>query len=344
MKAAVIHKFGDPDVLRYEDAPTPDPKPGHLLVKVLGAGINRLDHSLREGSVVPELPFPHVLGFDAVGEVAALGEGVREFRVGDRVIPLPGFPLDAADYEIYPASLAPSFTLPGLGLWGYYAEYAEVPARFALKDDTGLAPEEVATLPMVLATAVRSVKEVGQVNAGDKVLVQAGASGSGSMQIQVARALGAQVATTVRDEAKAELPKRLGAELVINTRKHDFVEQVKEWTNGQGADVVIDNLGGDVLPQSIAAVKATGVVVAFGFTAGTEVTFDIRDFFFAQKQLRGSMASDKSDLEWGLEQVRARRIRPVLDRALPLREAAEAHRLIAKNEVAGNLVLLPWAA
>ena len=120
------------------------------------------------------------------------------------------------------------------------------------------------------------------------------------------------------------------------------MEQVQEWTGGQGVDVAIDNLGGDVLPQSIAAVKATGVVVAFGFTAGTQVTFDIRDFFFAQKQLRGSMASDKSDLEWGLEQVRARRIRPVLDRALSLRDAAEGHRLIARNEVAGNVVLLPW--
>ena len=148
---------------------------------------------------------------------------------------------------------------------------------------------------------------------------------------------------TVRDDTKGEFAKSLGADLVINTRKDDFVERVMEWTASRGADVVIDNLGGDILPKSIDAVKALGVVVAFGFTAGTEVTFDIRNFFFAQKQLRGSMASDVEDLQWGLEQVRAGRIRPSLDRALPLDQAAEAHRLISTNQVTGNIVLLPWA-
>jgi NADPH2:quinone reductase len=148
----------------------------------------------------------------------------------------------------------------------------------------------------------------------------------------------------VRDDAKADFAKSLGADLVINTREEDLVARIKDWTGGQGADVVIDNLGGEVLAQSIEAAKAQGVIVAFGFAAGPEVRFDIRSLFFAQKQLRGSMASDPEDLEWGLEQVRAGRIQPLLDRALPLRQAAEAHRLIASGQVKGNLVLLPWAA
>jgi NADPH:quinone reductase-like Zn-dependent oxidoreductase len=343
MKAAVLREFGDVDVLKYEDVPTPKPKPGHILIKVLAAGVNRLDHNLREGSVVPELPFPHILGIDAAGEVAELGPGISGFQLGERVVPMPGFPLKEEEYDIRPAVTAPSFALLGLGIWGTYAQYIEVPARWVLKDDTGLNPEELATLPMVLATGVRAVKVVGGVKAGDKVLVQAGASGSGSLQIQVAKALGAEVATTVRDDAKGEFAKSLGADLVINTRKEDFVQRVKEWTGGQGADVVIDNLGGDVLSKSIDAARAQGVIVAFGFTAGTEVTFDIRNFFFAQKKLRGSMASDIEDLQWGLEQVRAGRIKPVLDRSLPLSQAAEAHRLISTNQVTGSLVLLPWA-
>jgi NADPH:quinone reductase-like Zn-dependent oxidoreductase len=231
-----------------------------------------------------------------------------------------------------------------LGVQGTYAQYIEVPARFVLKDKTGLTPEEVATLPVPLATGVRAVKEVGEVKHGDHVLVHSGASGSGSMQIQVAKVLGAQVATTVRDEAKGEYAKSMGADLVINTRKKDFVERVLEWTDGRGADVVIDNLGGDVLPRSIDAVKATGIVVAFGFVAGTQVTFDIRNFFFGQKQLRGSMASDIEDFEWGLEQVRRGKIKPSLDHTLSLKDAAEAHRQIANNEAMGNIVLLPWAA
>jgi len=344
MKAAVIHQFGDTDVLKYEDIATPKPPPGHILVKVLAAGVNRLDSYLREGSVVPELPFPHILGADAAGEVFGLGKGVSGFEIGERVVVVPGFPLDEEDYDIHPASQAPSFALPGLHIPGTYAQYIEVPARYLLKDETGLKPEEVATLPVVLATAVRAVKEVGGVKAGDKVLVQAGASGSGSMQIQVARALGAEVATTVRSDAKGEYAKALGADLVINTRSEDIVERIKEWTDGRGVDVVIDNLGGDVLAKSIQAARATGVIVAFGFAAGPEVTFDIRSLFFEQKQLKGSMASDKSDMEFGLQLVKEGKIKPLLDHTLPLSSAAEAHRLIANNEVKGNIVLLPWAA
>ncbi len=344
MKAAIIREFGDFDVLRYEEVPTPEPRAGHVLVRILAAGVNRLDHYLREGSVVPELPFPHILGADAAGEVAALGDGANGFDVGDRVIVVPGYPQKEEDYDIYPASLAPSFVLPGLQIPGTYAQYIEVPARYLLKDETGLKPEEVATLPVVLATAVRAVKEVGGVKAGDKVLVQAGASGSGSMQIQVAKALGAEVAATIRNTSKAGLVRQVGADFVINTASEDLVESVQEWTDGRGADVVIDNLGGDVLAKSIEAAKPTGVIVAFGFAAGPEVTFDIRSLFFMQKQLKGSMASDKRDMEFGLKLLKVGRIRPLLDRALPLREAAKAHRLIANNEVAGNIALLPWAA
>ncbi len=343
MKAAVIHEFGDVDVLKYEDIETPKSKPSHVLIKVLAAGVNRLDHYIREGSIVPELPFPHILGADAVGEVFELGEGVTDLEIGERVIVAPGYPTDEAEADIRPTVTAPSFALPGLHISGTYTQYMEVPARAVVKDETGLGAEEVATLPVVLATSVHAVRGIGGVKAGDKVLVHAGASGSGSMLIQVAKALGAEVATTIRNDAKANFAREAGADLVINARTEDVVERVKEWTGGQGADVVIDNMGGDVLAKSIEAVKALGVVVAFGFAAGPEVSFDIRSLFFAQKQLKGTMASDIEDLEWGLEQVEAGTIKPLLDRALPLREAAEAHRLIANNEVKGNLVLLPWA-
>ena len=343
MKAAVIHEFGDVNVLKYEDIETPKSKPSHVLIKVLAAGVNRLDHYIREGSIVPELPFPHILGADAVGEVFELGQGVTELEIGERVIVAPGYPTDEADTDIRPTVTAPSFALPGLHISGTYAQYIEVPARAVVKDETGLSPEEVATLPVVLATAVHAVKGVGGVKAGDKVLIHAGASGSGSMHIQVAKALGADVATTVRDDAKGAFAKAAGADLVINAKTEDVVERVKEWTGGQGADVVIDNLAGDVLAKSIEAAKAQGVVVAFGFAAGPEVSFDIRSLFFAQKQVRGSMASDIEDLEWGLAAVKAGKIKPLLDGALPLSKAAEAHRLIADSEVKGNIVLLPWA-
>jgi len=342
MKATVIHEFGEVDVFKYEDIETPKPKKGHILIKVLAAGINRLDHYIREGSIVPELPFPHILGADAAGEVAELGEGVSHFEIGERVIVAPGYPLKEEETNIRPTVIAPSFALPGLHISGTYTQYMEVPSYAVVKDDTGLKPEEVATLPVALATAVHAIKQIGEVKQGDKVLIHSGASGSGSMQIQVAKALGVDVATTVRDDAKAEFVKQAGADLVINTRKEDFVERVKEWTGGQGADVVIDNLSGDVLAKSIEAAKPMGVIVAFGFAAGPEVKFDIRSLFFAQKKIRGSMASDAEDLQFGLELIRKAKVKPVLDRTFPLSEAAEAHRLISENKVSGKIVLLPW--
>jgi len=342
MKAIIMQKFGGFDVLKYEEIETPVPKPGHILIKVLAAGVNRLDHYIREGSIAAELPFPHILGSDAAGEVAKLGKGVTNFEIGERVIPTPGYPQNEADNNIRPAIMAPSFVLPGLGTWGTYAQYMEVPAAWVVKDRTGLKAEEVATFPVPLATAVRALKVIGEVKKGDKVLIHSGASSSGSIQIQVAKALGAEVATTVRDDDKSKYAKKMGADFIINTRKEDFVKAVKEWTNDNGVDVVVDNLGGDVLPKSIDAVKPFGIVVVFGFVAGTEVTFNIQHFFFAQKQLRGSMASDIEDLEWGLEQVRLGRIKPSLDHTLPLSQAAKAHELVSTNKVMGTLVLLPW--
>lgn len=343
MKASVIHKFGDVNVLKYEDIETPKPKKGNLLIKILATGINRFDHYIREGSVVQELPFPHILGADAVGVVVELGDEVTNFKLDDTVVPTSGYPTDKKDFAISPLAVAPSFQLSGLHHPGTYAQYMEIPARWTIKDISGLKPEELATLTMPMFTGVRAVKVVGGVKAGDKVLIQAGTSSTGSMQIQIAKALSAQVAATVRSDEKGEIAKSLGADLVINVSKEDQVKKIMEWTNNRGVDVTIDNLGGDVLPKSIDSTKAQGIIVAVGFVAGIEVTFDIRNFFFGQKQLRGTMFGDIADYEWGIEQVRAGKIKPLLDIVLPLSQAAEAHRLISTNQVTGNIVLLPWA-
>jgi NADPH:quinone reductase-like Zn-dependent oxidoreductase len=341
VKAAAFRRFGGPEVLEYMDLPTPEPRPGNVVVKVLASGVNRLEHYLREGSVLPDISLPHVLGSDAAGEVAALGAGVTQFRTGDRVVPMPGYPLDSSDDRHTPLSAAPSYAIGGIVKWGTYAEYVEVPAKWVLRDDTGLEPEKLATLPMVLVTAVRSVKVVGGVNAGDRVLVHAGASGTGTMNIQVARALGARVATTVQGEQQAKLASSLGAELAVDVHSRDFVKDVLDWTEGRGADVTIDNLGGDVLQKSIDATRVGGTIVAMGFVAGVEVRFHIRNFFFTHKRLLGTLMGDVADFRWGLQQIKAGRIRPLLDRALPLAEAAQAHRLLASNAVSGNLVLKP---
>jgi NADPH:quinone reductase len=344
MKAAILRDYGPPEVLGYGDLPTPMPGPGEVLVRVLAAGLNRLDHYLREGSVTRELKLPHVLGSDAAGVVEAVGSGVTRFSAGDRVIPMPGYPLDAAEAGFRPISAAPSYVIRGIAEWGSYAQYMVVPERWVVRDGTGLSPEEAATLPMAVVTGVRAVKIVGEVKAGDLVLVHAGASGTGSTNVQIAYALGARVAATVRTPEKAGFVRDLGAELVVPMDEGDFVSAVRDWSEGRGVSAVIDNLGGDVLTRSLDCLAPLGRLVSMGFVAGMEATIQIRPFFFAQKQIRGTLMGDVEDLEWGLEQVRQGRIRPTLDRTFPLAQAAEAHAHLAAGAARGNTVFLPWEA
>lgn len=343
MKAAVIRAFGAPDRIHVEEVPTPVPGPGQVLVKVLAAGVNRLDHYVRLGHINPKLTFPHVLGSDAAGEVAELGPGVAGFKVGERVIAMPGYPLDPAHAGIRPATAAPSYAIPGAHMQGTYAQYALVPQAWLLHDTTGLPVEQAAALPVGLLIAVRSVQIVGEVKAGDHVLVHAGGSATGIMCLQVARALGAKVAVTVRKQSSAQIAKDLGAELVIDSTQEDFVAPLMKWTGGHGVDVAIDNLGGEVLARTIDAVRPMGIVVAMGFMAGVQVSFDVRNFFFAQKQLRGTLIGDIEDFTRMCEPIRAGRIRPVIDAVYPLAKAAIAHERIAADQARGSLVLLPWA-
>lgn len=337
MKAVVMTKFGDADVLETREVETPSPKAGELLIRIEAVGLNRLDHYIREGGVNPDLPFPFILGSDAVGTVAEIGEGVTGFEIGERVIPMPGYPTDPNDDGGDVMSAAPSYAIRGIAENGAYAEYMTAPARWTLKDTTGLPATEAATLPMPLVTAVRAVKTVGEVKAGDKVLIHAGASGTGSTMIQVAKALGADVAVTLRSESKSDFVKSLGADLVVITSSPDFVQQVQDWSGG-GVDMVVDNLGGPSLAQSLEMTKPLGIVVLMGNILGLESTIPVRSVFFPQRQIRGTLMGDVADLEWGLDQVRQGAIKSSLDRTFRLEEAVDAHRMLAQGDASGNLV------
>lgn len=340
MKAAVLTQFGAPEVLHYTDIATPEPKAGEVRIKILAAGLNRLDHYLRSGSVT-DLPFPHILGSDAVGLVDANGPGATKFAIGDRVMPLPGYPVNAEEANFHPLSAAPSYLIRGVAERGTYAEYMVVPERWLVKDETGLLPELAATLPMPLVTCVRAVKEVGEVKAGDTVVIHGAASGTGSISVQVAKSLGATVIATIRTPKKENFVYSLGADLVIKTESEDFVERVKDWTGGRGADVIVDSLGGRFFSDSLKALKPLGILVSMGMVTGMESTVEIFPFFFAQQQIRGTLMGDLDDLRWGLEQVKAGKIKPTLDRVYPLHEASAAHARLAAGNALGTIVLKP---
>ena len=342
MKASVIRQFGGPDSFEHCDVNVPSIGHEEVLVRVLACGINHYDLFLRKGDVTRDLSFPHVMGADVVGEIEEVGSQVQGLTKGDRVIVAPGYPLDPAEQDFEPINLARSYSVTGGLKWGGYAQFMAVPARFVIPNPPDLPAEQLATIPLVLVTAVHAVKTLAQVSPGQKVLVQAGASGSGAMCVQMARVLGADVAATVGSDEKIEFVKQLGAELVINYQTCDFLDQVKEWTNGRGVDAVIDNVGGSVFEGNIRALKRGGHFVNFGMVGGHTAPYAFPLIFYKHLHLHGSMMGSTEELTWGLEQVRAGRIKPILDQAMPLRDAAKAHEHLESRRTRGKVVLLPW--
>jgi NADPH:quinone reductase-like Zn-dependent oxidoreductase len=363
MKAAVFHEFGGPEVFRYEEVPTPAPGPGEVVVKVAACGINRYDLYMRTGAVFTDIEMPHIVGADVAGTIAAIGpdgagtiagvgsdvagtsaaaeSDVVQFKEGDKVIVAPGYPIDPADWDIVPENMAPSFEVTGTHTQGGYAEFIRVPARFVLRDDTGLPAEQVAAMPLVLMTAMHAVETLGEVRAGQAVLVQAGASGSGNACVQVAKALGARVASTVGSAAKFDMVKASGAELVINYNEERFTERVLDWTNGRGVDVVIDNVGASVFENNLNALRVGGTFVNFGLVGGIKATLNIRNLFFRQHVLKGSFMGSMDELRRGLTLLRDGKVKAYVDKTYPLKEAVAAHRYIESRAVKGKVVLAP---
>ena len=307
--------------------------------------MNYYDTLVRSGAVSSAIPLPHVFGSDVVGRIEQLGAGVDTIGLGDRVIVAPGFPTDAAEWDIVPENAAPSYFPTGTFGWGGYAQFMEVPARWVIRDSTGMAPEELATIPLVLVTAVHAVKTLGEVRAGSRVLVQAGASGSGSMAIQVAKALGAHVIATVSTQEKAALARAVGADEIVHYRKTDVAAAVRAWAEGDGVDVVIDPVGGTSLAGSLECLRPRGAVVNFGLSGGAQATIPhLYPFFRNERRILGAWMGSMAELHFGLDLVRQGKIRAALQKTLPLGAAREAHRLVAEGQVAGKLALLPWDA
>ena len=344
MKAVFIHEFGGPEVLTVERTSRPRLGDTDVLVRVLAAGVNYYDGLVRSGAVSRDIALPHVGGSDVVGVVEEAGPLAGAWQPGDRVIVAPGYPTRPEEQGAAPENEAPSYFPTGTFEWGGYAQFMRVDARWLVRDETGLPPEELATIPLVLVTAVHAVKTLGQVGQGSRVLVQAGASGSGSMAIQVARALGASVIATVSTAAKAEVARRMGADEILFYREGNVAGAVREWSGGEGVDVVIDPVGGAAFADNVASLRPRGAIVNFGFAGGAEATIPhLYPFFRNELRLLGSWMGSMDELRFGLELVRQGKIRSALDQALPLDRAGDAHRMVDAHAIAGKLALLPWA-
>lgn len=333
MKAILMTAVGGPDVLEPRELPEPQIMAAdQVMVKLRGAGVNPIDTKLRaRGLLVPDA-LPHILGCDGAGEVVACGSAVTGLKPGDAVW----------------------FCHGGLGREpGNYAQYTVLPAAVARRAPANLAVQQAAAGPLVLITAWEALFDRVHLQAGQTVLVHAGAGGVGHVAIQLAKLAGARVCTTASGTAKAEFVRSLGAEQVIDHRQTDFVAAVNEWTEGRGVDVVLDCVGGEVFRRSLEAAAHYGAVVTL-LEPGPDVTWkearnrNLRIGFELMlvpmlRDLPEARTHQGEILDRCAAMIDAGQLRLHVSEVLPLAQAAEAHKRIESGRVQGKLVLDPWA-
>lgn len=337
-----MRAHGGPEVLKLEDLPDGVAGPGMVLVRVEAVALNHLDIWVRQGWSGLKLAFPHVLGSDVAGVVEVVGLGVTSVRVGDEVLLNPGLSCGQCGECLSGRdNLCRGYAILGEHVPGGYAEQVAVPAQNVLSKPKGLSFEEAACVPLVFLTAWHALVARAEVRAGETILVHAGGSGVGSAAIQIAKLLGARVLTTAGTDEKCEKALKLGADHAINYEKEDFLAVAKKLTDRRGADVVFEHVGKFTWEKSLLALAAGGRVVTVGATTGYDPPTDLRHVFYRQLSVLGSTMGSKGELFEVLKFVEQGRLRPVLDRVLPLADAVKAQALLADRTQFGKVVLKP---
>jgi NADPH:quinone reductase-like Zn-dependent oxidoreductase len=339
-EAMVMRATGGPEVLARETIEIGDPGPREVRVRVRAVALNHIDLWTRRGLPHVKYEWPHRLGCDIAGEVEALGPGARSVSVGDKVLVSPGISCGVCARCLSGEdNLCKSYRIFGEGAQGGYARHLHVPDTNLLPHPKGLDFAHAAALPLVFLTAWQMVVRKAGVKPGQTVLVQAAGSGVSSAAIQIAKLFGARVIATAGSNEKVVRAKALGADYAINYLTGDFVSECKNLTGKLGVDAVIEHVGGDVFVRSVRATRWGGRVVTCGATAGFAPTIDLRQIFFRQVEVLGSTMGSKGDLFGIVSLVDEGRLKPVVDRVMPLWSAANAHRVLEQRQAFGKVVL-----
>jgi NADPH:quinone reductase-like Zn-dependent oxidoreductase len=342
MKAVAIRSHGGPEVVNVEDLPDPQPRTGQVLVGVKAAALNHLDIWVRKGWQGLTLSFPHVLGSDVAGVVEAVGPGAEGVKVGDAVVLNPSLGCGGCEQCLSGhENLCRKFSILGEHVSGGQAQKIAISARHVLPKPPRLSFEEAAAVPLTFMTAWHALVQRANVRPGETVLVHAAGSGVGVAAVQIAKLLGARVIATAGSDAKLEKAKGLGADEVVNYEKQDFSKEVRRITERKGADVVFEHVGKTTWEKSILSVALGGRITTVGATTGFDPLTDLRHVFFRQISILGSTMGTAADLMNVLRFVGEGRLRPVVDRVLPLSEARNAQGLLSERAQFGKIVLVP---
>jgi putative PIG3 family NAD(P)H quinone oxidoreductase len=324
MTAIAIRAPGGPEVLVPERRPLPRLADGEVLVKVKAAGVNRPDVMQRQGLYPPPAGATDIPGLEIAGEVVALGPGATRWKLGDEVM--------------------------ALVVGGGYAEYCPAHEIHALPLPRGLTPIEAAAIPETFFTVWHNAFERGRLRAGETLLIHGGSSGIGTAAIQLAKAFGARVVTTAGSAEKCDACRRLGADATVNYKAQDFVAATKAATDGKGADVVLDMVGGDYIERNYEAAAVEGRIVQIAFQGSPKATVDFRRIMLKRlthtgSTLRARSVADKGAIARAVEQqvlplIAAGKVRPVIDSTFPLAQASAAHARMEASAHIGKIVLV----
>ncbi len=325
MTCIEIAEPGGPDVLKPTTRPVPVPEAGEVLIAVRAAGVNRPDCIQREGNYAPPPGVTDIPGLEVAGEIAALGQDVSGWKLGDQVC--------------------------ALVAGGGYAEFVTAPAVQCLPVPAGLEMAEAAALPETFFTVWSNVFERARLMPGEAFLVHGGSSGIGTTAIQLAAKMGSRVITTAGSEEKCRVCEELGAERTVNYKEEDFVEAAKEFTDGRGVDVILDMVGGDYLNRNIKALGPDGRHVSIAFLGGSKAEVNFMPVMLKRLTLTGSTlrpqpVERKAEIARALEEkvwpmIAQGEIKPVIHASFPLAQAAEAHALMESSQHIGKIMLVP---
>jgi NADPH2:quinone reductase len=323
MTAIAIRAPGGPEMLVPEERPLPRPGEGEVLVQVAAAGVNRPDVMQRQGLYPPPAGATDIPGLEIAGEVIALGTGVKRWKTGDKVM--------------------------ALVVGGGYAQYCPAHESHALPVPEGLTLVAAAAIPETFFTVWHNVFERGRLKAGETLLVHGGSSGIGTAAIQLAKAFGARVIATAGSTEKCDACRRLGADVAVNYKSEDFVAATKTATDGSGADVILDMVGGDYIERNYEAAAVEGRVVQIAFQASPKATVDFRRLMLKRlthtgSTLRARSIADKGAIARAVEThvlplLAAARVGPLIDSTFPLMQASAAHARMERSAHIGKIVL-----
>jgi NADPH:quinone reductase-like Zn-dependent oxidoreductase len=342
LKAAFFKEHGGSDKVVYGDYRDPVADAAHVVVRVKACALNQVDMLLLDGRFPPPEGLPHVNGCEVTGTIETLDTGPSAPMPAQRVIVFPGFSCGTCEFCVRgERTVCLRYGYLGAHKDGGYAELVRVPAANCLPLPAAISFEAGAALPLAFLTSWHALVAQADLKPGQTVLVQAAGSGVGSAAIQIARLIGARVMTTVGSDDKIEFARALGAEHVVNYRTQDFVEEAKRWTGKRGVDVVVEHIGGETFERSSYALTRLGTLVSIGSHDTHWGRLDLRHVYSKNLRIVGTNLGSIVELRTVLDEVASGRLKPVIDRVFPLKDARAAVQHVLDRRNRGKVLLVP---